>query len=334
MSIHVDFTQGSVNSFVASGGTPKYDSAGVEFTVANPGDAPQLTSLFYIMFGRVEFTMKSAPGAGIVSSLVLQSDDLDEIDMEWLGADGAQVQTNYFGKGQTTSYNRGEFNPAANNQGGFIKYTIDWTPDRIVWSVGGTVIRTLQYNDADGQYPQTPMQVKFGSWAGGDPSNPPGTIEWAQGPTDYSKGPFTMTVQSVSITDYSTGESYKYGDTSGTWESIIANGGAVNGNPDKGGGGGPTVTASAASPTGLSPTVPAGGIGRGDTATQTGWPWVKASGTAPPNAIPSGWRMTPDGKIVPINGASGPAAGAPNLLLAASPLAVGILGAVVGCWLL
>ncbi len=75
MSIDVDFTQGEVNSFTASG-TPTYGSDGATFTVRQSGDAPQLTSVFYMMFGRVEFSMKAAPGAGIVSSFVLQTDDM------------------------------------------------------------------------------------------------------------------------------------------------------------------------------------------------------------------------------------------------------------------
>ncbi|AEO70306.1 glycoside hydrolase family 16 protein [Thermothielavioides terrestris NRRL 8126] len=294
MTINVDFTQGAVNSFVASGGTPTYGKDGVTFTVAKHGDAPQLTSVFYIMFGRVEVTMKAAPGAGIVSSLVLLSDDLDEIDMEWLGADDSEVQTNYFSKGQTTTYNRGQFNPAANNQAEFITYTIDWTSDRIIWYVGGTVVRTLTFADADGQFPQTPMQIKFGAWAGGDPSNPPGTIQWARGPTDYSKGPFSMTVRSAVITDYSTGKKYTYGDTSGTWQSIQSDGGKINGN--LGSAGAITATASAAAATdSVSPTIPPGGIiGGSSTAGGSG----AASQTV--GTIPDGWVMTSSGKIVPV----------------------------------
>ncbi|KAK3337187.1 concanavalin A-like lectin/glucanase domain-containing protein [Cercophora scortea] len=297
MTIDVEFTQGAVNSFVASG-APTYGPDGATFTVAGPGNAPQLTSVFYIMFGRVEITMKCAPGAGIVSTLVLQSDDLDEIDMEWLGADDTEVQTNYFGKGQTTTYNRGQFNPAPNNQAEFITYTIDWTADRIIWYVGGTAVRTLLFADAAGQYPQTPMQVKFGAWSGGDSGNAPGTIQWARGPTDYSKGPFSMSVKSVLVSDYSTGKAYTYGDTSGTWQSIKSDGGAINGN--KGQAGSVTVTASASAATQLSPSIPPGGIAPG-MSTQT-----KSSGATPTSetTIPDGWTMTPSGKIVPAGSSS------------------------------
>ena len=128
------------------------------------------------MFGHVEFVVKAAPGVGIVSSAILQSDDLDEIDFEWLGYDDANVQTNYFGKGETTSYNRGQTNPAANNHDNFITYAIDWTADRIIWQVNGATVRTLTSDSTGGYpYPQTPMMIKVGSWSGGDASAALGT---------------------------------------------------------------------------------------------------------------------------------------------------------------
>ncbi|GAP83414.2 putative licheninase [Rosellinia necatrix] len=289
-SIDIDFTQGGSDLFTAAGGTPTYGPDGVSFTVAQSGDSPQLISLFYIMFGRVEITVKAAPGAGIVSSLVFESDCLDEIDNEWLGADDSEVQTNYFGKGITGSYNRGQFNPAPNNQGQFITYTVDWTSDRVVWTAGDTVIRTLNANEAEpNQYPQTPMQIKFGSWSGGDPSNSEGTVQWARGPTDYSQGPYSMVVQRVKITDYSTGSKYTYGDTSGSWQSIQAEGGSVNGNV--GGAGDLTATGVTTAITSTeTASVPAGGIGSG------------ASDSSSSN-LPPGWVMTPDGKVVPSSSA-------------------------------
>jgi len=50
--------------------------------------------------------------------------------------------------------------------------------------------------------------------------NNPGTIEWAQGETDFSKAPFTMVVKSVEIEDFSTGSAYEWTDRSGDWQSI------------------------------------------------------------------------------------------------------------------
>ncbi|PBP16658.1 hypothetical protein BUE80_DR012541 [Diplocarpon rosae] len=332
-AISVDFTQGSVDSFAASG-NPTYDSSGAHFTVAKSGDAPQLTSIFYIMFGKVQVRMKAAPGAGIVSSLVLQSDTLDEIDMEWLGADGTEVQTNYFGKGQVTTYNRGAFNPAPQNQDEFITYTIEWTSEQIIWSVGNDVVRVLTPASAEAnQYPQSPMQIKFGAWAGGDPSNPAGTIAWARGPTDYTKGPFTMTVQSVAVTDYSTGTQYRYGDTSGSWESIEAVGGEVNGNI--GAAGSTVATADIPAVTSASPSIPAGiGGDRGSTATQTGWPWVATTTLATttqavttPAGLPDGWIITSSGKIMPANSAAVHTSSF-NVLLLGGPIVLTLLSAL------
>jgi hypothetical protein len=210
-------------------GAPTYDGNGASFTVAKSGDSPTLTSDFYIMFGHVDFVLKAAPGTGIVSSAVLQSDDLDEIDWEWLGGDNNQVQTNYFGKGQTITYDRGAFHPNPGNHDSFHTYSIDWTSSQIVWQIDGNTVRVLTPAQSNNQYPQTPMMIKIGCWAGGDPGNPEGTIEWAGGLTDYSAGPFSMQVKSISVTDYSTGTQYVYTDKSGTWQSIEAVGGQVNG---------------------------------------------------------------------------------------------------------
>lgn len=77
-----------------------YTSSGAEFTITKSGDSPTIQSKWYIFFGRVSFFLKAAPGTGIVSSAILESDDLDELDWEWLGGSDyvSKVQTNYFGK--------------------------------------------------------------------------------------------------------------------------------------------------------------------------------------------------------------------------------------------
>lgn len=175
-SVDVDFTQGQSNDFKAVG-SPTYDENGVGFSVSQQGDAPLIQSNWYIMFGRVEFKIKAAPGTGIVSSAVLQSDDLDEIDWEWLGGNNDLVQSNYFGKGITDSYNRGATHDDQGNHDDFHTYTVDWTSEQIVWSIDDSPVRSLTPDDAEsGQYPQTPMMIRVGVWAGGDPSNPEGTI--------------------------------------------------------------------------------------------------------------------------------------------------------------
>lgn len=101
-------------------------------------------------------------------------------------------------------------------------YAVDWTSERIIWSIDGAEVRTLNYADAlNGEnYPQTPMMIKIGIWAGGDSDNGEGTIEWAGGLTDYSEAPFTMYLKSLYVQDYSYGKEYIYTDKSGSWQSI------------------------------------------------------------------------------------------------------------------
>lgn len=223
-TITVDFTQGASDQFsLADGTTLTYGPNGAEFTMNKETDAPTISSNWYIFFGKVDLVMQAAPGTGIVSSFVMESDDLDEIDLEWLGGDTTQVETNYFGKGNTTTYDRATYETVASPQTTFHTYTIDWTSAYIKWFVDGNLVRTLNYGDANGgkNFPQTPMQVKMGNWDGGSSTSPEGTVQWAGGHSDFSQGPFTMYVKSVTIQDYSTGGAeYVYTDMSGSWQSI------------------------------------------------------------------------------------------------------------------
>jgi len=257
------------------------------------------------MFGRVDVVLKAAPGKGIVSSFVMQSDDLDEIDWEWLGADPTKAQSNYFGKGQTTTYNRGAFHSVPNSQTQSTTYTIIWTSEQIVWQIGGVTVRVLKPKDTNNQYPQTPMQIKIGAWSGGDSSNAPGTIQWAGGPTDYSAGPYSMQVKSIAVSDYSTGTQYRYSDTSGNWQSITAVGGSVN--P----GSGSNVDAAAPAITSSSngQPIPFAGANKDTTSfiKPSVYPWVpEATTLATATArysnypgLPSGWIVSDSGKVLP-----------------------------------
>lgn len=206
----------------------EYSDDGLAFSLTERFDNPSIKSNFYMMFGKVEVVMKGATGQGIISSFYLQSDDLDEIDIELFGTDTTQFQSNYFSKGNTSSYTRGGYHdiPSDPTQE-YLTYTIDWSKDSLSWAVNGVVYRTLYPNDPQG-YPQSPMAIFAGIWAGGDSSNAAGTIEWAGGETTY--GPtYTMNIKSLIVTDYSTGKEYEYSDKSGDWTSINAIDGQVNG---------------------------------------------------------------------------------------------------------
>jgi beta-glucanase (GH16 family) len=108
---------------------------------------------------------------------------LDEVDWEFMGGNNTHAETNYFGKGNTTLFNRAIYYPVETPLDTFHNYTVHWTKDVIEWYIDTNLVRTLHYADAlDGyNFPQTPMNIRLGIWAGGDPSNNKGTIEWAGG---------------------------------------------------------------------------------------------------------------------------------------------------------
>ncbi|KAK3333871.1 concanavalin A-like lectin/glucanase domain-containing protein [Cercophora scortea] len=238
--INIDFRKGDkADDFftVLEGTKLSYDSSlGAVYTISKETDAPTVASNKYIFFGQVDVTVRAAPGKGIVTSFVLQSADLDEIDWEWIGSDSTEVQTNFFSKGCTEVYDRGGFSPVANPQNEFHTYTIKWTPTTLQWIIDGTVVRTLSAATAKGcsGFPQTPMQVKLGTWVAGRKDAPQGTIDWAGGLANFAEGPFIGYYQSIKIQDYMGGDGvtgpsdateYAYTDRSGTWQSIKVIGG-------------------------------------------------------------------------------------------------------------
>lgn len=227
-TLDIDFTKGPNDFFKEAMGTKiQYDGEGAKFVINKEGEAPTVTGQKYIFFGRVEADIKCAPGAGIITSLVLQSDNLDEVDIEWVGSDDLQVQSNYFGKGDTTTYDRGKYHKVSAPAAEWHNYALDWTPERINWEIDGKVVRTLNYKDAQGgsRFPQTPMQVKLGSWIAGGKNSPEGTREWAGGFTDFKQAPFVAVYKNIKIRDDSNGvkgaTAYKWAKGSdGSYQSI------------------------------------------------------------------------------------------------------------------
>jgi beta-glucanase (GH16 family) len=70
-------------------------------------------------------------------------------------------------------------------------YKIEWTPEKIEWSVDGQVLRTLRSKDLPQsknnnnlQIPSQPMQIQLTIW---DAGHSAGTKAWAGGVTDYGE---------------------------------------------------------------------------------------------------------------------------------------------------
>lgn len=149
------------------------------------------------------------------------------------------VETNYFGKGSTTTYNRATYEAVDDPQDNWHIYTVDWTSEYVKWYVDGALVRTLLYADAlDGEnFPQTPMRIKIGNWDGGAADEAEGTVEWAGGYTDLDDAPFIMYVKNVTIEDYTTnGTTYTYGDMTCSYTSIIISDNSTSSNTSYSGG--------------------------------------------------------------------------------------------------
>lgn len=177
----------------------------LRMAAANQGATVRTTR--YVRFGRITAVMKTSHTNGVVSSFITQSDDLDEIDFEWVGSQRTQLQTNWFPKGvfppwpQTNAI----YHNGPDSYAGFNSYTIDWNKDRIIWLVNNNPIRTLYAANTPG-FPTTPARIGLGIWDGG--SGAVGTREWAggfvnfNGPDIQRQGFYDVQIQSLDIQCY------------------------------------------------------------------------------------------------------------------------------------
>lgn len=229
-SIECDFTAGACDAFEhLAGRAVTYESShGLACSMDGPVQAPTLRSYAYIFFGRVEMELQAAPGAGIISTLALQSDDLDEIDFETIGSDAHHIQTNIFSKGNQSDHSHGGSQSVGDAFGKIHHYVINWTPEKIEWHIDNEVARVLLRSEVGEKFPQSPMQVRIGAWVAGYDGADPDTTDWAGGEADFSDGPRTAYYKSIKIMDYAGTDAptsndikaYAYGDHSGRSGSI------------------------------------------------------------------------------------------------------------------
>ena len=219
----IDFT--TVNSLPSDWSVASYEAVnfgpnGAELTFAKRFDAPLIRTNFNFFFGSIEYVVQGAPGKGIVSSMVLLSDDLDEIDWEMTGTGGSQIETNYYGKG-VPNYNNYDYVNVTTPQTEFHTYGVQWSSEALVWYIDSVVVRTVTAAQAGNYFPQTPMHVSLSLWDGGDPLEAPGTQNWAGGETTFPISEnYTMYIKSVRINNAMPGGGYQYTDKSGSWQSI------------------------------------------------------------------------------------------------------------------
>ncbi len=126
-------------------------------------------------FGRYEVVMQAARGVGVISSFFTYTgpyfgDSHDEIDFEFLGIDTTKVWLNRFvdGKNLPGQWTELGFDAAEAPH----IYTLDWLPDRLVWSVDGREL--LRVTEAEAAIPQIPQRIYLNIWGGG-----PGQEGWS-----------------------------------------------------------------------------------------------------------------------------------------------------------
>lgn len=151
--------------------------------------APQqvkVSTTDYILYGSVEATLRHNARQGLVAAFIMMSSVKDEVDWEFTTANGAVGMTNYFRLGEPV-YTHGSNVTTSNfDVSDWHTYGLNWTSNQLQWTIDGQVVRTLTRAQAGSQYPQTPMQIQFSTWAGGNVTNPEGTIEWSGGPIDWN----------------------------------------------------------------------------------------------------------------------------------------------------
>jgi endo-1,3-1,4-beta-glycanase ExoK len=135
-------------------------------------------------YGKFETRMKVAKGSGIVSSFFIYNQTpWHEIDIEILGKDTTQIQTNYFTNGvggHETLIHLG-FDASA----GFHNYAIVWDASSIKWYVDDVLIHTE--TGSRGPLPTVAGKIMANLWPG------TGVDSWL-GPFSYS-GPLTAQYQ-------------------------------------------------------------------------------------------------------------------------------------------
>jgi len=130
--------------------------------------------------GRFEVEIRAASGSGLVTGFFLHRDlPRQEIDVEIMGSDPCSMLVNvYFNPGDDgAAFGYGyRGSPFKVNLGfdatlEFHTYSIDWSPDRICWSVDGKLVHVRKSWDPT-PIPHLPMRLHANLWA-------PGSVELA-----------------------------------------------------------------------------------------------------------------------------------------------------------
>jgi beta-glucanase (GH16 family) len=116
----------------------------------------ELYSLDSVLYGKFVFRMKMVSEPGVVSSfftydnLSWQGDDYPwrEIDFEAIGIESDLLQTNLI-TGDLYDKETSEETAEVENLSQYHIFTLEWTPDSVVWKVDGVAVRTELAEDSE-----------------------------------------------------------------------------------------------------------------------------------------------------------------------------------------
>lgn len=169
----------------------------------------RLSSTRFIHYGKITATMKTGRWGGVVTGFITMSNIRDEIDWEWPGDKTTEAQTNFFWQGTNSQGDTSK--GLTDTYENYHDYTIDWSPDALVFQIDGQTVRTLKASDYSSggvsKFPSTPSRIQLSLWPGGDDSQYPGTVSWAGGPINWNDqdyvaagNQFQVSVKSISVT--------------------------------------------------------------------------------------------------------------------------------------
>jgi endo-1,3-1,4-beta-glycanase ExoK len=167
------------------------------------------------LYGKYVFSVRAAKGSGVLSAFFLWKNGSEapgaaweEVDIEIFGKENAEVWQSNIITGTSTDRITSEGTHSHDFSFGddFHTYTLEWTPDSLIWLVDGIPIRTSNTTTPDS--PQvldldSPSQLRFNIWASE-------SVEWV-GPWNDNILPVFMHVDWV--------EYYAWDDVGDEFES-------------------------------------------------------------------------------------------------------------------
>lgn len=174
--------------------------------ISKPYKGAEVFTYDAMMYGKFVIRMKAAKGSGVISNMFLWKDgsEMDgifweEVDIEVFGKDNATSwQSNIITGIDSRIYSEGIHEQSTSFGDEYHTFAIEWTPDQVVWTVNGEVIRTAQGGQASDLI--NPAQMRINFW---NPNIP----EWV-GSWDASVLPLYMYVNWVEYHSWN-GESFQ-----------------------------------------------------------------------------------------------------------------------------